>query len=152
MGTHSMITFSIVPPALIPVIWEKIQPYLKPVADVSSGDLTEESIFKDMRNGENVVVVIIDDYRIIGVNTLQVHTFNSGLKCLYIPIIGGERIDEWGEEFFCMCKEIAKQNGCTELRGMAARGGWLRKLKQHDLHWQSCYEVIKYDLTGDADG
>lgn len=144
-----MIAFSIVPQQIIPVIWEKVQPYLKAVADVSSGDLTIDSIFADMCEGKSIVVIAIDGYRIIGINTLQVHTFDSGLKCLYIPIIGGERIDEWGEEFFCMCKEFAKQNGCTELRGMAARGGWLRKLKQHDLNWQPCYEVIRYDLSGE---
>ena len=142
-----MISFSVVPPAIVSVIWDKIQPYLKPVAEVSSGDLTEESIYNDMVNGINITIIVMDAGKIIGVNTVQVHTFNSGLKCLYVPIIGGERIDEWGEEFFCMCKKFAKEQGCTELRGMAARGGWLRKLKQHDLHWHSCYEVIKYDLT-----
>jgi hypothetical protein len=142
-----MISFAVVPPAIIPVIWDKIQPYLKPVAEVSSGDLTEESIYNDMVNGINITIIVMDACKIIGVNTVQVHTFNSGLKCLYVPIIGGERIDEWGEEFFCMCKKFAKEQGCTELRGMAARGGWLRKLKQHDLHWQSCYDVIRYDLS-----
>ena len=144
-----MIIFSVVPSALIPIIWSQIEGYLVPVADVSSGDLTIESIQRDMKDGTCIAIVVIDNDKIIGINTLQVHTFNSGLKCLYVPIIGGERIDEWGEEFFCMCKDFAKQSGCTELRGMAARTGWLRKLKHHDLHWQSCYDVIRYDLTGE---
>lgn len=144
-----MINFVVVPPALIPIIWPQLEGYLQPVADVSSGDLTIESIQSDMTSGICITVVVVYKDKIIGVNTLQVHTFNSGLKCLYVPIIGGECIDTWGEEFFCMCKDFAKQTGCTELRGMAARTGWLRKLKQHDLHWQSCYDVIRYDLTGE---
>lgn len=138
--------FSVVPPTLITVLWPQFVQYLAPVADVSSGELTLETIKDAMVKGKNIVIVVIDDDKIIGVNTVEVFTYDTGLKCLYVPIIGGERIDEWGEEFFCMCKEFALQNGCTEIRGYAARGGWIRKLASHNLDWHKCYEVISYSL------
>jgi hypothetical protein len=143
----STFNFIVVPPLLVPTVWPSVVQYVTPVTYVSAGDLTDESVKSDLTAGVSIAIAVLSGTTVIGLCTLQVHTFNSGLKCLYVPIIGGERIDEWGEEFFCMCKDFAKQAGCTELRGCAARGGWLRKLKQHDLNWESCYEVIKYDLT-----
>ena len=142
-----MIKFTVVPSTLIGPLWPQFEHYLAPVAEVSSGELTLESIKKNMEEEKCVVVAVLKDTKIIGVNTLEVHTFDSNLKTLYIPIISGEGIAERGMQFFDLCKDLAKQAGCTELRGLAARDGWMRKLKQHDLHWEKCYEVIRYDLT-----
>lgn len=141
-----MCTFSVVPPAMIPVIWSDIVWYLEKVVRVSSGELSLDSVYQSMIEGKCVTIIVIDGQQIIGINTVEIFTFNSGLKALYIPIIGGERIDEWGVEFFNICKDYAKQVGCTELRGLAARAGWMRKLASKDLKWKKCYEVIKYEL------
>lgn len=141
-----MIKFTIVPSALIEPLWPQLEKYLIPVAEVSSGELTVESIKRSMVQEKCIVVAVTTNGRIIGVNTLEVIEYDSGLKTLYIPIIGGENIAEWGLQFFDLCKELAKQSGCTELRGLAARDGWMRKLKQHGLNWERCYEVIKYEV------
>jgi hypothetical protein len=144
-----MYNFTVIPTSLLEYVWFEVSQRLLPVVEVSSNELSIDSIKASILNGKSTLIIVTNGARLFGVATLEIQTFDTGLKTLYIPIIGGSLIDEWGEQFFCMCKDIAKQFGCTELRGMAARTGWVRKLKQHDLKWKSCYEVIKYDLTGE---
>lgn len=131
---------------MIPVVWAQFEHFIQKVVNVSSGELSMDSVHESMVQGKCVVIIVIKGKEIIGVNTIEIFTFNSGLKALYVPIIGGKEIDKWGVDFFCMCKDYAKQVGCTEIRGLAARAGWLRKLAQHDLNWKKCYEVISYAI------
>ncbi len=141
-----MYNFCVVPPIMIPVIWPQVEHFIQKVVNVSSGELSMESAYESMTQGKCVTIAIIKGNEIVGINTVEIFTFNSGLKALYVPIIGGKEIDKWGIEFFNLCKDYAKQVGCTELRGLAARAGWMRKLASHDLKWKKCYEVIKYEL------
>ena len=142
-----MINFYAIPPLLIPVLWDKFSDYLKPVVEVSSDELTLESIKQHMKDNKCSTILVLEDDKILGVCTTEVHAFDSGLKALYVPIIGGIRIDEWGIDFFKLCEEFARTIGCTEIRGHACRQGWLRKLARHNLNWKRCYEVISYELT-----
>ena len=144
-----MYNFTVVPTSLLEYLWPEVSKLLLPVINVSGNELSLDSVKTTVLNNKSTLIVVTKEDTMCGVTTLEVQTFDTGLKVLYIPIIGGSSIDEWGEQFFCMCKDLALQSGCSELRGMAARTGWLRKLKQHDLHWESCYEVIKYNLTGE---
>lgn len=142
-----MIVQTVVPAVLVTFIWPHIEAYISDVVDVSSGELSMDGVKNNMLKGGCTTVLIVDDDSIIGVCTLEEHIFDSGLKALYIPIIGGERIDEWGVSFFESCIDVGKNLGCTELRGLAARTGWMRKLKKYNYDMKPCYEVLKYELN-----
>jgi hypothetical protein len=142
-----MVNFCVIQSTLVPVLWDKFSKYLEPVVDVSCGELTLDTIKLHMQNNMCTTILVVEGTEILGVCTTELHTFDSGLKALYVPIIGGMRIDDWGLDFFKSCEELARTIGCTEIRGQACRQGWLRKLAQHNLNWKRCYEVISYELN-----
>ena len=74
------------------------------------------------------------------VNILETSVFETGHKALFIPITGGDRMDEWLDRFMDLAHDYARKLGCDELRGMACRKGWLRALKDHD--WYELHTVI----------
>lgn len=53
-------------------------------------------------------------------------------------------MNEWMDRFLDIVKAIAKDFNCTELRGIAARKGWMRKLKP--LGWSEVSTIIKCDV------
>jgi cell division protein YceG involved in septum cleavage len=78
--------------------------------------------------------------------TFQLHAFSSGFaitqivsyleeKVCMVHLIGGERFDEWSEDFTKRIKAFALEHGCKALEGVARLGlekklnrvGWKRK-------------------------
>lgn len=86
------------------------------------------------------MVTISDGADVIAVNILNTHIFPTGHRVLYIPITGGERMNEWLDDFMDLAHKIAISFNCVEIRGMSCRKGWLKALKKHN--WYSLHEVI----------
>ena len=53
-------------------------------------------------------------------------------------------LDEWAEDFMVILKAAAKGYGCSELRGMAVRKGWMTKLKP--LGWEEMFTTVRCTL------
>jgi len=124
----------------IPAIWSRVEKLLQKVADVSHGELTLDIIRAELMSGKCLLVTVSRGSDIVAVNTLEIHTFKTGIKALYIPITGGDELDEWLGEFLEKVKSIARDYGCTEIRGKAVRNGWIRKLKPYG--WEPVHTVI----------
>lgn len=145
---HRMDTDNIViaacPATLIGLIWDRVVPHLeKPIA-LSHGEVTLESIKARIMSSDVLLITVSRGTEIIAVNTVEVRTSESGLRALYIPLIGGSEMNEWMDRFLDIVRAIAKDFNCTELRGIAARKGWMRKLKP--LGWSEVSTIIKCDV------
>ena len=130
-----------IPANVVPLLWEKIEPILQRVIDVSNRELTCEGVKRRAMLGETLIVAVCLNSEIVAITVLDVVTFDSGLRAMYIPIVGGNYMDEWLEESFEVAKAIAKDLNCSEVRGLAARKGWLRRLK--DMNWEEIVTVIR---------
>jgi hypothetical protein len=119
----------IIHPAMIESKWEEMLPHLMRVVEVSNNEFTEETIRQKAFNGNSLLVAIYENKQIIAVTTAEIVTYDSGLRSLLIPIFGGNKLVEWGDEWLEMMKHLAKHFNCTELRGLAVRDGWLRLLQ-----------------------
>lgn len=129
-----------VPPNLIDIVWEKCRPHLERVIARAPNEITLETVKAELKKGDAMLITISDGEDVIAVNTLKSQVFETGHKTLFIPITGGERMDEWLDRFMDVAHAIARDLQCQELRGMSCRKGWLRALKNHD--WYEVHTVI----------
>jgi len=120
---------SVVPANMIECIWHMVEPIIKRPIDLSHDEVTLEVAKETLMNGGIMLVVITKKAKIIAINTLEVRTFPTGKKVLYIPLTGGDDLDCWMDTFIKTATQIALGYNCTHLRGLAVRDGWLRKLK-----------------------
>lgn len=138
--------FSMVPPNLVEVMFPMFEECLMLVVKLGDGEITLDSLKQQAINNEVAICVVSKGDQIFAVNIFEERTFHTGKKCLYIPVISGTGIDEWGEEFHALAVTLAKSIGAVELRGCAARGGWPRKLGQHGIKWREVYCTLAYDI------
>jgi len=144
----SDLTITVVPTLLVQPLWRQVEDILQRVVDVGHGEISTDSIRAKLVKGDSLMVIIADGETIIAVNTLEVRVLESGLRILYIPITGGDRLNEWMKDFLILAKNIARDYNCTRLRGLAVRKGWMRVLKQHD--WHTVHEVIECEVKKDG--
>lgn len=125
---------------LVNVVFPKAKPHLERVIARAPDEISLETIKAKLVSGNSMMVVVCDGDDVIAVNILEKTTFETGHAALFIPITGGERMDEWLDRFMNLAHAIARDLGCGELRGMACRKGWLKALEKHD--WYHVHEVI----------
>jgi len=121
---------SIVPPNMVEYLWEDVAPIIQRPIDLSHNEVTLDIAKKELMSGGVTLVIVTLGDEIVAINTLEVRTFPTGKKAMYIPLTGGDHLDYWMLDFLAMVKEMAKAHGCTHIRGLAVRKGWLRKLEK----------------------
>ena len=137
-------TLAAVPAAMVELIWPQVEPFIDLVAEKAPDDIVTSVVMDSLIAGTMMAVLVYRDQTIIAVNVLDVKTLDSGLKVLYVPIIGGAELDLWSEDFMELLKKVAKDYGCSELRGMAVRKGWMTKLKP--LGWEEMFTTVRCKL------
>lgn len=133
-----------IPASMVPMLWEKLVKHIEVPVSMSHNESTVEFIYEQLVTGQMLAVTVSDGTDIEAVNILEVREFCTGLRTLYIPFVAGHRMDEWMDRFLDIAKAIAKDLNCTELRGIAVRKGWLRKLK--DYGWEDISTIIKCEV------
>lgn len=132
-------------PLIVAKRWGEFMPFLYKVIELGCGEITEESIKGRALSGNSLFVTITSESdELVGVITMEVVTYDSGLRSLLIPIVGGTVLEECQDQFLDFAKDIAKELNCSELRGIAARKGWMRKLK--DSGWHENHVIITCPL------
>jgi len=139
---------SIIPPDLIDVVWPQCLPILEVVAKGNPTDVDLDKLKEYLLEGSNILVVASEGASIVAVMTFVVSTLDSGMKALYIPIISGTKMNLWMDDFMEFAKDLARNMGCEELRGMAIRSGWLRALAHHK--WEEHYVVLKCKVENEV--
>ena len=133
-----------VPDTMIDLIWDKVEPLIKMVETKAPDDIVANAVKDALRTGKQLLVIIYRESKIIALNVLDVRTLDSGKKVLYIPITAGDEMESWLDNFLMVAKAIAKDYECVELRGLAIRRGWLKKLKPHG--WEEMFTTIRCEL------
>lgn len=136
--------FAVIPTNLIEVMWDKIEPHVQRVVDASACEITCESVKQKALDDKSSIVVVCKGNQIVAVNTVEVCTYDSGMKALLIPVVGGTEAFEWGPAFLAECNQLAKSLGCSEMRGFSTRESWKRVLKNYG--WYESHFVIKRDV------
>ena len=119
---------SIVPVNMIDYMFPQCGYHLQRVVDNSHGDLCLEGMKKELLEGNAGLLIVTEGDDLIAAMTATVSVMQTGLRALYLPAIGGDRLDEWMDLMLPMLNELAKVYNCTEIRG-TGREGWERILK-----------------------
>lgn len=138
------IIISTVPCGMINFIWDKVSPFINMVEEKSPEDIVEKVVKEQLSRGNQVLVIIYRNHDIIAINVLEIRTLDSDVKVLYIPITAGAEMELWLDDFLKIAIKIAKDQNCIELRGLAVRNGWLRKLKPYG--WDELFTTIRYKI------
>jgi len=136
-------TISVVPSTMIDLIWDKAKPHLEKVSD-KSDDFTIESTYNRLINGDSMLLTVSRGAEVIAVNTVHIEVLSSGIKTLYIGLVGGDELDIWSKRMLQFIETIAKDYGCTELRGMVVRKGWLKKMQPYG--WSEAFTTVRYKI------
>jgi hypothetical protein len=140
----SDLIIAVVPWTMIDLIWEKVLPVIKLAADKAPEDVCCKVVHDELLKGDKLLVAISRGADIVAVNVLDMRTLDTGIKILYIPITAGAEMNLWMSDFLEFAKVIAKAHGCVELRGLAVRNGWMKKLKPHG--WEEMFTTIRCKL------
>ena len=132
------------PPTLVEVLWDKIVPHLERVIPLANDEVTLEGVKSSLLSGREMALLICKEDQVIAVHTLEVRVFDTGLRVLFINLIGGSEMDNWFEQYVLVMRAIAKDLNCTEVRGCAVRDGWLKYLNA--MGFQKISTIVKLDL------
>ena len=125
------LVIALVPPTMIDYVWDDCMPFLNMVLNKAPEDIGLDRVYNRCLTGDTMLVLILEGSEIIAVNTMEVKELDSGNNVLFLPIIGGSRTSEWQDRFLDLAHEVARHHNCIELRGMAVRKAWLRKLSRY---------------------
>jgi hypothetical protein len=132
--------FEVMHPYTVIKQWDELLPHIERVVAIGHGEFSADSIRKRIMNNMGLMVAVYEGDTIIAVNTAEIVTYDSGLKSLLVPIFAGDGLRKWGVEWLELHKEMAQEFGCSEVRGLAIRDGWIRLLK--DYGFVETYAVI----------
>jgi hypothetical protein len=123
-----------IPINLVEPLWEKMRPIIDDVVKYSHGEATTETAKEQILAGNLLPIVVFIEDEIVALTLIEIKTFDTGEKALFIPVFGGKYMSEWTGQMLNVLHAIAKDFGCSELRGIGARKGWARYLK--DFGWE----------------
>jgi hypothetical protein len=126
-----MYTIAAIPEELLELAWPEAAPHIKKATDLSHGEATVETVKKRVFEGSAILLVVYKEGKIIAAITGEVREFDTGVRALFWPIIGGTEMDLWFDPMYDAMLTVAKAMGCTEMRGIAVRNGWLRRLRNY---------------------
>ena len=126
-----------IPNDLLDYIWPDVAGFIQQVVDVSSEEITLDSTLHNLKQGNGQLVVILDGPRILAATILSIKHYDSGLKALYIPIMGGSKLHDWGEQFLEFCRRV------DELR-TNGRKGWTKLMQPYG--WEEISTIIRQKL------
>jgi hypothetical protein len=121
--------FIVLPPPECDKVWPFIMELLRPVVDISFGEVTLSGIKTRIEDGTELAVCVFEDKDLVAVCILGISEFETGKRVLQMPYCGGKGMNEWLIPGFEVIRKIAKEHECTHIRG-CGRPGWERALPE----------------------
>jgi len=117
---------SLVPFDKVPLIWEKVEKYLKKSAGRSGGRTRIEDIYYELINNKTNLWIIFkkESDEIIGVQITLFNTYPTGKKMLNLEHTAGINMQDWVEKGIDVITKFAKDTGCEGLEGIGRHGQW----------------------------
>lgn len=133
-----------IPANLVNIMWDRVKPHIDRVVAIAPDEIDSEIVKQRALVGDLLIVTISKCADIVAALVLEVREFDTGIKALYIPVVGGDELSEWMDQFLDVAHAIAKDFECTQLRGIAARKGWLKVLQTKG--WEEVCTIIKCEV------
>jgi hypothetical protein len=117
---------SLVPYDKVPLIWGKIEKYLKKSASRSGGRTTVEDIYYELTNNKTNLWIIFDTDN-LDISGIQITLFNiypTGKKMLNLEHTAGNNMQDWVEKGIDVITKFAKDTDCEGLEGIGRHGQW----------------------------
>jgi hypothetical protein len=112
--------------------WPIAGPLLQKVVDAAPEELTLAGIHGRIVSGEENLALVMNDQGVaVAAFTIGIQTFDTGMKSLSIPVIGGEGLPRWIGDITEEVQELAATYGCKQIRAYGARKGWLRAFREY---------------------
>ena len=137
-------TVTVVPRRMLDFVWDQCEPLIERVAKRAPDDIVTAITKQNLFNDAQRLIIISKGDSIYACHVLDVRTLDSGKNVLYISISAGEDMEEWLDDFHQLCEAIAKEHNCIELRGLACRKGWMKKLQPYG--WSEQFTTIGYKV------
>lgn len=123
------IKLAVIPCNLIPIVWDKIETHIDLAIAESYGDLDKTKLYERLTNGQESALVAIEGKEIIATCLVTISTLDTGRKVLYVPSLGGNRMDEWLDQGLQFLRQMALDLGCDGIRA-CGRHGWAKVIPQ----------------------
>jgi len=143
MPVNIDVTISVVPPQMVPLVWDKAEPLIQRGAERAPDDISIDKTYNKLITGSQLLILITKGTEVIAVNVLDTKTTDAGVKYLFIHITAGDELESWVAQFLEVAKAIAKEYGCKKIRG-TGRPGWARKLKQYG--WEASHQTVECEV------
>ena len=117
---------SLVPFDKVPLIWKKVEKYLKKSAGRSGGRTRIEDIYYELINNKTNLWIIFEKKsdEIIGVQITLFNTYPTGKKMLNLEHTAGINMQDWVEKGIDVITKFAKDTECEGLEGIGRHGQW----------------------------
>jgi len=117
---------SLVPFDKVPLVWKKVEKYLKKSASRSGGRTTIEDIYYELINNKTNLWIIFEKTsdEIIGVQITLFNTYPTGKKMLNLEHTAGINMQDWVEKGIDVITKFAKDTECEGLEGIGRHGQW----------------------------
>jgi len=138
-------TLCVIPTDMIPLTWPLVEPFMQKIVEQAPDELTLEKIRERLLVDEETLLTLQnkETLELTSALTCHVQEFDTGKKVLNITLLaGGNCQDYWKEELLDQFDAIARRFGCSEIRGLGARRGWLR-YKHNDLYKEGKVTVVR---------
>jgi hypothetical protein len=128
--TNRVIIFAL-PQNLVLEQWDTIKKFIEPVIEISFGEVTLDGIQERLCVGEEIALFAMNQSTkaIVAVAILGITHFETGKRVLQIPYVGGLEMYKWLENGMSIIKSIAREQGCTHIRG-CGRPGWAKAIPE----------------------
>jgi hypothetical protein len=137
----SEFTIAIIPVDCVEAAWPRASVFIKMATDLSHGEASTDTVKERCLSGDAILLTVFKGTEMYGAITGEVRTFDTGVSALFWPIVGGKDMELWFDEMYHAMLEVAKASGCDEMRGIAVRNGWLRRLKS--LGWEEVSTSVR---------
>lgn len=119
---------TVVPPALVPIIQERILHHFRDAARWTEGRFLPEDFYARLVDGSSTCVIAVEE------GTDEIHAAACITSARYpqqidllIEYIGGEKINLWGKTMLQYLKDLAASTGHSSLV-YTGREGWIRAM------------------------
>lgn len=133
---------SVVPPAVLDVVWPQTAPLLQKAIDTTRPRYDIDSVRAGLDRSELLLWCVFDGTTPIAVMTTRIVEYPNS-KALCLDWIGGERMKEWLPMAHDVMRRYGHDNGCTHLEGYG-RKAWGRALQKYG--WEPEYIAFRMEL------
>ena len=109
-------------PHEIETAWDYCQRFFKGTDRYRYQAFAPSEVFEHLKSGAASLFVAVQDGDIVGACVANIEQTVTGLRSLFIPIMGGTNFFEWYQTLADFLEKLAKENNCTTIEYIGRKG------------------------------